>query len=70
MYTFLKTSGSAKFVTTEAPALFVSLLISELLYKFGSFMLECGAFLATWYIISYFFNTTTIFQRLIQRRRA
>jgi hypothetical protein len=69
MYTFLKTIGFSKFVAIEAPALFVALLLSELLYKFGSFMIECVAFLATWYVISYFLNSAKIFPRITRRRR-
>jgi hypothetical protein len=28
-----------------------SLLVAELWYKFGSFLLECAAFLATWFVL-------------------
>lgn len=57
MYTILKTSGTKKLVTTEAPALFAALVLSELLYKFGSFTVECLAFLSTWFVISFLVNT-------------
>jgi hypothetical protein len=30
------------------PALFVSLAVAEVFFKFGSFLLECVAFLALW----------------------
>jgi uncharacterized membrane protein len=56
MYTILKYQGVKKFVITEMPALGTSLLISEGLYKFGSFILECSAFLITWYGISFLIN--------------
>jgi hypothetical protein len=56
MYTLLKNEGVKKFLTTEMPSLGASLLISEGLFKFGSFTLECSAFLVTWYAFSYVFN--------------
>jgi hypothetical protein len=52
MYSFLKSLGLKRFLISEMPALSISLLISEMAYKFGSFLLECGAFLTTWYLIS------------------
>lgn len=52
MYSLLKSLGAKRFLINEMPALSLSLLISELAYKFGSFLLECGAFLATWYLLS------------------
>jgi hypothetical protein len=56
MYTILKYQGVKKFLVTEMPPLVISLLISEGLYKFGSFILECSAFLATWYVSSFLLN--------------
>jgi len=53
MYTLIKFQGVKKFLITEMPALGTSLLISEGLYKFGSFILECSAFLITWYGVSF-----------------
>ena len=32
-------------------------------------MIECGAFLVTWYIISYFVNGSKLFQRMMHRKR-
>jgi hypothetical protein len=40
-------------ITKELPAFVFSLLTAEMLYKFRSFSLECIAFLATWYVVSY-----------------
>ena len=56
MYTLLKQQGVKKFFTTEMPSLGISLLFSEVLFKFGSFILECAAFLATWYTFSFIVN--------------
>ncbi len=56
MYTLLKQQGVKKFFITETPSLGASLLISEAMFKFGSFMLECSAFLVTWYTFSFVIN--------------
>ena len=56
MYTLLKDKGAKKFLTTEMPSLGASLLVSEVFFKFGSFILECGAFLVTWYAFSFVVN--------------
>ncbi len=37
--------------TEQLPALAGALCIAEVFYKFHSFLLECGAFLATWFVI-------------------
>jgi hypothetical protein len=38
------------FLVSESPALLVSWVLAEVFYKFGSFTLETGAFLITWYL--------------------
>jgi len=53
MYQFLKSFGTKKFLLSEALSLAIALLLSEMLYKFGSFLLECGAFLITWFVLSW-----------------
>ena len=53
MYTYVKNVGVPAFLVREAPAFGVSFLIAELFYKFHSFSLECLAFLATWYALSW-----------------
>jgi hypothetical protein len=35
----------------EGVTLLLALVIAELFYKFHSFVLECVAFLATWYVL-------------------
>ena len=35
----------------QLPILIVALTIAEVYYKFQSFLLECMAFLATWYVL-------------------
>jgi hypothetical protein len=53
MYSYVKNVGVPAFFVREAPAFVVSFLIAELFYKFHSFSLECLAFLATWYALSW-----------------
>jgi hypothetical protein len=53
MYTLIKNIPAKKLYTRELPALAASLVIAEFYFKFGSFILECGAFLGTWWLISF-----------------
>jgi len=53
MYTLMRNVGLRKGLITEAPSLIASMVVAELFYKFHSFTLECGAFLATWFAMSY-----------------
>ncbi|MEO6071611.1 MAG: hypothetical protein ABIN57_02615 [Chitinophagaceae bacterium] len=53
MYSILKSLGAKKFILRELPSLTLSIFITEMLYKFGSFILECGAFLITWFVASW-----------------
>ena len=56
MYTLFKNTGIKKVLTGELPSFGLSLIAAELFYKFGSFILECGAFMATWYVMSFLMN--------------
>lgn len=56
MHRLIHCGGVRHFVYFEAPSLAVSLALAELFYKFGSFLLEALAFLATWYLVSFFFD--------------
>ncbi len=55
MYQLLKLINS-KQLLSEVPAFGVSLVISETVFKFGSFTLETIAFLSTWYTIGMIIN--------------
>ena len=57
MYSLIRHLGLREALLQEAPSLFLSMLVAELFYKFHSFALECGGFLATWIVISYGFRT-------------
>lgn len=52
MYTQIRSSGWKSFASTEALPLIAAFVLAELFYKFHSFVLECGAFLLTWYFLS------------------
>lgn len=53
MYQFLRSIGFKKFLLTELPVLLLALFIAELAFKFGSFLLEALAFLATWGLLGW-----------------
>ena len=45
-------------LSEQAPALGGSLLVAELFYRFHSFLLETGAFLATWFVADLVLRST------------
>lgn len=51
MYTLMKNLTVKELAIHQAPAFFGALAIAEMLYKFGSFLLEAIAFVATWFIL-------------------
>ena len=51
MYRLAKSRSARQLATEQLPTLVGALLVSELLYKFHSFTLECLAFLATWFVL-------------------
>jgi hypothetical protein len=51
MYTLTRLLPWPLLVRRQLPVLALALLIAEGFYKFGSFMLEAAAFLATWYVL-------------------
>lgn len=50
MFTLLREQSGRSLLLQQAPSMATSIVIAELFYKFGSFTLECVAFLATWFI--------------------
>ena len=40
------------YLIRDLPPFASAMAVAELLYKFGSFALECLAFLATWYVLA------------------
>lgn len=57
MYTLIRSMPVRRLLSEQVPALGSSLLIAELFYKFHSFLLETGAFLATWFVIDLAFRS-------------
>lgn len=51
MFSLFRSLSVKQSLTQQLPALLTSLWIAELFYKFHSFLLECGAFLATWFVL-------------------
>jgi hypothetical protein len=51
MYTLLNKLGLKSFLVHESGSLLLAWVIAELFYKFGSFTMETGAFLITWWFI-------------------
>ncbi len=53
MYSLVKRLSPRELLGEQLPVIAVSLLIAELFYKFHSFLLEFGAFLATWFVLDF-----------------
>lgn len=51
MFTLLQAISPRDVLVRQLPAMGISLVIAELFYTFGSFTLECLAFLGTWYLV-------------------
>lgn len=64
MYQLLR-GRSLKAISTDAlPPLVLAFVIAELFYKWHSFTLECGGFLATWFALDW------VWSKLIGRSSA
>ena len=55
MFELLRSSTLRQLLSRQLPGLVVSLAIAELFYKFGSFALECLAFLVTLLVLDSIF---------------
>lgn len=53
MYQVFKNTSLKQLILLEFPVFAVALFLAETFYKFGSFTLECIAFVATWLALSY-----------------
>jgi hypothetical protein len=53
MFSLVKDLGIGVALKQEALPFLVAFLIAEFFFKFRSFTLECLAFLATWFILSF-----------------
>jgi hypothetical protein len=57
MYTLFRNASLGALLSTQAPALLISLVIAELFFKWKSFALECLGFLALWFVLDATFTT-------------
>lgn len=55
MYELLQSSSLRHFMIRQMPAFLIAFIVAERFYKFGSFALECVAFLATWWVVDALF---------------
>jgi hypothetical protein len=53
MFSLVRELGVGLALKLEAVPFLLAFLIAEFFYKFGSFTLECLAFVATWFLLSY-----------------
>ncbi|MET3597920.1 hypothetical protein ABID26_007347 [Mesorhizobium shonense] len=56
MFSLTQAIGINGMARRELVPFMIAFVIAEVFYKLGSFALECVAFLATWYLLSYAFN--------------
>jgi len=63
MFTLVRTLGVPEALRREFIPLAAAFLIAEFFYKFHSFALECGAFLLTWWALSFLQSTVLGQQR-------
>jgi hypothetical protein len=56
MYTLLRNASLSALLSTQAPALLISLVIAEMFFKWKSFALECLGFLALWFVLDASFS--------------
>jgi hypothetical protein len=63
MYSILQSQSLMSTIKRELPSAAAAMLIAEPLYKFHSFILECLAFLFTWYALSSVWNKVLFCKR-------
>ena len=51
MYQLVREHPVRQLLTRQLPIIVSSFAVAEIFYKFHSFTLECGAFLATWFVL-------------------
>lgn len=66
MFSLIKDLGLRVALKQEAVPFIVAFAVAELFFKFKSFALECVAFLAVWYVLS--FVQSLIFPRTKDQR--
>lgn len=51
MYSLITRMSPKELLIRQAPTLLGALVIAEMFYKWHSFLLETGGFLATWFVL-------------------
>lgn len=51
MYRLLTSIPAGELLKRQVPIFLTAFVLAELFYKFHSFTLECGTFLATWFVL-------------------
>ena len=68
MFTLIQLLPLRQLLLQQLPAFTLSFVIAEQFYKLGSFALECGAFIATWFVIDGVFRLGSgLWNRIIGR---
>ena len=70
MFQLLQSIGSHQLFLRQLPLLIVSFGIASLFYKFGSFALECLAFLATWFLLDVLVQGIMLFSSTLRGSRS
>ena len=66
MYSLMRHVGGCDGLLREAPPLTLSMIVAALFYGFYSLTLECVAFLAPWFVVSYLTSLlSTAWSRLL-----
>ena len=68
MYTLVRELWGRRLVIEQLPALVGAFVIADVFYKFGSFALECVAFLGTWFVIDALIQAVAMAVRPASRR--
>ena len=56
MHSLIRSQGLRSTVAQEIAPMISALVVAEVFYKFHSFLLETGAFLATWWLLSWLWS--------------
>jgi hypothetical protein len=65
MYTLLGKLTRHQLFSQQIPSMLVALVCAELFYKFHSFILECAAFLVTWFVFDAL--SSLLYRRVVQQ---
>ena len=68
MYTLVRELWGRRLFIEQLPALVAAFVIADVFYKFGSFALECAAFLVTWAVIDALIQVVASVLRRASRR--